>query len=96
MATVDTCDYYCTYAVHTRKPVFEPAGEGGAFTVLCCLPDSVDTRGNVADDTCYLSLVVLSADFPVLDLDAFFSRTFGGFGIFARCQVGSMRRVFNG
>lgn len=89
---IDYSDYYCTYAIHTRMPVYMPDG-GEDFVVMCCIPDTVDTKGNISPDTCYLSIVVVPADYHGQALSDYFAMLFAGFGIFAHQQIGSMRRV---
>lgn len=86
--TPDLSDWYATYAIHTRKPVYMDD-----LSVLVCLPNDVDMRGNVDPDTTYLSLVVVPADFRGDDVWRYFSVVFGEFGIFARQQVGNIRKV---
>lgn len=81
-------DWYATYAIYTRKPVYMDD-----MSVLVCLPTDVDMQGNINPDTTYLSLVVVPADFRGNDVWRYFSYMFGDFGIFARQQVGNIRKV---
>lgn len=87
----DLSDFYMTYAIHTRKPVYSPDD----LSVLVCIPACVDMRGNVAPDTLYLSLVVVPAEIPVLSIDRYLDYVYKDFQIVSHQQVGSMRRVCN-
>lgn len=86
--TIDMSDWYCTYAICTREPVYMDD-----MSVLVTLPADVDMQGNINPDTTYLSLVVVPAEFPNDDVWKYFEHQFGRFGIFSRQQVGHIRKV---
>lgn len=84
----DMSDCYRLYALGSARPIVSDGCD-----VLCCLPSMVSTDGRIAEQTTYISLVVVPAGFEERSVWDYFSYRFEDAGVFSRQQIGSMYRV---